>query len=197
MKYRLRGLVLCFVFITINQIFGQNSLNPIHIVDQELGFRMDLPKGFAKMSSQEVGAALKMGKKQIDQLYDTDVNINGLEPNLFKKDDNNFFIINIKDYPSSEKAYQEEVATYNQLMYNTYQKSFPKAELTEFTETKKIGNVVFTKYSLKAVVTKTLVMNVFNYSSYYKGKDVTLAAVYTDEEVGQEILKAVEGASFK
>lgn len=190
-------LVIFLLLFKVSLVFGQESKKNIHIVDQELGFRMDLPKGFAKMSSQEVGAALKMGKKQIDQLYDTDVNINGLEPNLFKKDDNNFFIINIKDYPSSEKAYQEEVATYNQLMYNTYQKSFPKAELTEFKETKKIGNVVFTKYSLKAVVTKTLVMNVFNYNSFYKGKDVTLAAVYTDEEIGQEILKAVEGASFK
>lgn len=178
-------------------MYAQNSTNPIHIVDKELGFKMDLPRGFTKMDSKEVGAALQMGKKQIDKIYDTDFNINGLEPNLFKKDDNNYFIINIKDFPDSEEAYQKEVAKYNRLMYTTYQKSFPNAELTEFTETKKIGNVVFTKYSLKAVVSKALTMKVFNFNSLYKGKDVTLAAVYVDDEVGQEILKAVESASFK
>lgn len=197
MKYRLRLLILCFAFLSIYKMYAQNSTNPIHIVDKELGFKMDLPRGFTKMDSKEVGAALQMGKKQIDKIYDTDFNINGLEPNLFKKDDNNYFIINIKDFPDSEEAYQKEVAKYNRLMYTTYQKSFPNAELTEFTETKKIGNVVFTKYSLKAVVSKALTMKVFNFNSLYKGKDVTLAAVYVDDEVGQEILKAVESASFK
>lgn len=194
---KLKTLFISFFFFQISLVFGQSTQNPIHIVDKELGFKMDLPRGFTKMDSKEVGAALQMGKKQIDKIYDTDFNINGLEPNLFKKDDNNYFIINIKDFPDSEEAYQKEVAKFNRLMYTTYQKSFSNAELTEFTETKKIGNVVFTKYSLKAVVSKALTMKVFNFNSLYKGKDVTLAAVYVDDEVGQEILKAVESASFK
>lgn len=194
---KLKILFISFFFFQISLVFGQASQNPIHIVDKELGFKMGLPKGFTKMDNKEVGAALQMGKKQIDKIYDIDFNINGLEPNLFKKDDNNYFIINIKDFSASEKEYQEEVAKYNRLMYTTYQKSFPNAELTEFTETQKIGNVVFTKYSLKAVVSKALTMKVFNFNSLYKGKDVTLAAVYMDDEVGQEILKAVESANFK
>lgn len=194
---KLKILFIYFFLLQIIPCIAQEANKPIRIVDNELGFSMDLPKGFAKLSDKEVGVALEKGKKQIDKIYNSDVSINGLEPNLFKKDDNNFFIINIKDFPATEKEYQEEVKAYNALIYNTYRKSFPKAEITEFSETKKIGGIVFKKYSLKAVISKSVVMKVIGYNTLYKGKDVTIGAVYLDDALEQEIVKAIENSRFE
>ena len=138
-----------------------------------------------------------LDKKQIDKIYDTDFNIDGIEPNLFKKDDNNFFLINIKDYPSAEKEYQDEVKKSNEMLFNTYKKSFPNAEITQFNESKKIGNVSFNIYSLKTVISKSVVMKVVGYTSLYKGKDITLSAIYLDDAIGEEILKSINSAKFE
>lgn len=191
-----QSFIYIFLFL-VNLVYGQDAQKPKQIVNREIGFRMDLPKGFSKLSEQEKAKALDMGKKQIDKIYDTDFNIDGIEPNLFKKDDNNFFLINIKDYPSAEKEYQDEVKKSNEMLFNTYKKSFPNAEITQFNESKKIGNVSFNIYSLKTVISKSVVMKVVGYTSLYKGKDITLSAIYLDDAIGEEILKSINSAKFE
>ena len=106
LKLTLYGILLLFVL----QCKGPESKSQIQIVDKSTGFRMNLPKGFQQLTEAETDKMLTLGKKQVDALHNSDIDISDKDPIIFKKDNNNYFMIHVKEYdPSIDGDYNEAV----------------------------------------------------------------------------------------
>lgn len=190
-----------FFYLLIGTILsckGQKSDKSIKIVDKNTGFQMNLPKGFEELTENESSKILSDGKKNIDQIYDTDVEISDIKPKLFKFDDNNYFLINIREYdPKIDGDYSKAVNESNGLLYRTYIRSFENAKVDSLNEQKRIDNINFTKYSLFVNIPPKTKMKVINYTSFVKNRDLTIALVFKDENLGSEVINAIETAKFK
>ncbi|KIA83949.1 hypothetical protein [Kaistella jeonii] len=193
----IKTIFFYFLIGTILSCKGQKSDKPIQIFDNNTGFKMNLPEGFEEISANESKELLNDGKEKIDQIYDTDIDISDLKPKLFRVDDNNYFLVNITDYdPKIDGDYINAVNESNRLLYRTYIRGFEKSKIDSLNQQKKIGNVDFTKYSLSINIPPKTKMKVINYTSFVKNKDLTIAVVYLDENIGNKVINAIESAKF-
>ena len=137
------------------------------------------------------------GKKNIDKIYETNIDISDLKPKLFRVDDNNYFLVNIRDYnPKIDGDYNNAVNESNDLLYRTYIRHFENSKIDTLNQQKKIDNIDFTKYSLSINIPPKTKMKVINYTSFIKNKDLTIAVVYLDENIGNDVIDAIETAKF-
>ena len=108
-------IVLAFISaFTLSSCKESAPITDIHIVNKEIGFKMKLPAGFRKMNASETEKTLQLGQKTLENIYETDLEIDDLEPHIFKKDDNNYFMFNVKDFDVEiDGDYSELVAENN------------------------------------------------------------------------------------
>lgn len=187
-------LFLTLIFINCN---NKESNNEVQIVDHNTGFQMELPKGFQKMDNGEADKVLKVGKDNIDKIYETNIDISDVEPTLFKKDKDHYFLFNIRNYDAQiDGDYNELTLEANKLLLSVYQQSFPNSKIDTSTSKEKIDKMVFEKYSLQIDFPESKRMNVITYSKLINKKDFTLAVIYSNDEVGQQVLNSIKQSKF-
>ena len=183
---------------TLSSCEGQKSEKQILIVDKSTGFKMFLPKGFEELTENESDKIIIAGKKNIDQIYDTDIEISDVKPKLFKLDKNHYFLINSRAYdPKTDGDYATAVNESNGLLYRTYLRSFENSKVDSMNQQKRIDGFNFAKYSLLINIPPNSKMKVTNYASLVKNKDLTIAVVYSDDNIGNDVINAVESAKFE
>ena len=196
MNFKLICFYISFLLIVIN-CNGSES-KEIQIIDKALGFSMNLPEGFQKLDQEETNKAVNLGKKKLKKLYDVDIDMSDMKPNIFKKDEENYFILSIKDYNVEiDGDYKHAVAEYNIQLYTAYRKNFITAEIDTLTSYGKIDNVDFTKFSVSIDIPHKAKMEVVSYNTYIKNKDFSASIVYLDKDIGEEMVNAIKSAKFK
>lgn len=116
---------------------------------------------------------------------------------IFKKDNYNYFIIHIKDYdPAVDGDYNDAVVNTNNVLYETYRQTFKNAKIDTVTSSEKIDGVTFDRYSIKIEIPPKTNMKILSYSTYKEGKDIAVSVAYSNDEIGEEILKALRSAKF-
>lgn len=169
----------------------------IQIVNKEIGFKMKLPEGFRKMDAYDTEKTLKLGEKTLEKIYESDLEIDNLQPHIFKKDDNNYFMFNVKDFDAeTEGDYSELVTENNYLMYDTYRQVFPTSTIDTLSRKEKVRHIVFDTYQMTINIPPKTKMKAKVYSSLIKGKDFVLAVVYQNDKIGEEIIKEIKAAKF-
>lgn len=183
-------LLILITFVNCN---GQESSKQIHIIDSTTGFKMLLPEGFLKIDEKETEKTLQTGKTKFDELYKTDIDISGSKLNMFKKDNNNYFLLSVKDFdPKIDGNYETAVNNTNNLLLSTYEKAFSTGKIDTSTSRIKIDNTDFYKFTISLQLASKTNMKVLNYTSLINGKDFTMAVVYKSDEIGVEIKNAIE-----
>lgn len=159
---------------------------------------MNLPEGFEELSENESEKILSKGKKSIDKIYDANINISDIKPKLFKIDENNYFLINIREYdPKIDGDYDDAVNQSNGLLYRTYLKSFANTQIDTLNQQKIIDNTEFTKYLISVKASPNTEMKVLNYTSFVKNNDVRIAVVYIDDNIGNKVIQEIGNAKFE
>ena len=183
-------LLIIITFVNCN---GQESSRQMHIIDSSTGFKMLLPEGFLKIDEKETEKTLQTGKTKFDELYKIDIDISGSKLNMFKKDNNNYFLLSVKDFdPKIDGNYETAVNETNNLLLSTYEKAFSSGKIDTSTSRIKIDNTDFYKFTISLQLTSKTNMKVLNYTSLINGKDFTMAVVYKSDEIGVEIKNAIE-----
>ncbi|KMQ59465.1 hypothetical protein ACM46_20455 [Chryseobacterium angstadtii] len=191
------NLKLSFLYLSLLLIISCNR-KEIQIVDKAIGFSMNLPGGFQKLDQRETDQAINLGKEKFKKIYNADLDISNLKPNIFEKDRDNYFVLNIKDYnPQIEGDYSQAVYESNIQLYNTYRQNFTGAKIDTLTAHEKIDQIDFTKFSVSIDIPNKAKMQVVSYTSFIKNKDFTASVVYLDEEIGNEMINALKKAKFK
>lgn len=192
---------LKFIVLSLFLLFfncqGQELSDQIQIVDKITGFKMDLPEGFEQLTDSEMSKMMTIGKEKIDNVYHSDIELSGGDPMMFKKDNYNYFIIHIKDYdPAVDGDYNDAVVNTNNVLYETYRQTFKNANIDTFSSSEKIDGVTFDRYSIKIEIPPKTNMKILSYSTYKEGKDIAVSVAYSNDEIGEEILKALRSAKF-
>lgn len=172
----------------------------LKVVDNSVGLTMIVPNSFVKLGQETKEEKFQKGKKVINQLHDSVFVLSDIQKvNLFSHDDNNMFILNTQDYDfKTQGDFRSSVNEINKLVYETQIKNYPSADIDSSSSKETIDGVEFMKFVLNAKVTNDLTMHMVNYSKLFKNnKDFTAAVIFTDEDLGKEILKAFRAAEFK
>ena len=158
---------------------------------------MNLPKGFQQLTEAETDKMLTLGKKQVDALHNSDIDISDKDPIIFKKDNNNYFMIHVKEYdPSIDGDYNEAVRNTKNELYETYRNTFKNARIDTVTTSEKIDTVLFDQYALTIRIPPKTKMHILSYAALKKGKDISVAVVYMDKKIGAQILQSLQSAKF-
>ncbi|MGX9987495.1 hypothetical protein [Soonwooa purpurea] len=196
MKLKFKVLQLLFSFFIFTSCDAQDST--VEIYDPKTKFETYLPKGFHKMDENSTNRALELGKKTLEDRTNLIIEIENLKPNLFQKDVNNYFTINVREYDEKiDGNYNEAVIEYNKTIKETFRQAFENAEITDKTSKIKIDNVEFTKYFLSVIIPNKVDMKVINYATFKNKNDLAISVIYLDNEVGEEIINSIETAKFK
>jgi len=172
------------------------------INDNTTGFSMTVPGSFPKLDSPAKEGQLKKGTRQLNKLHDSELefDLNSIEKaNIFQADENNLFLLNTKEYNiDTQGNYNEAISELNKFAYQTQQLNFPNAKLDSATLKEKIDGIEFTKYILNAKISDDKTMHVVNYYHLFKdNKDFIASVIFTDEELGKEVLQAFRASKFK
>lgn len=192
----LTALFLCFIIGC-----KENSKKPgLKIVDPAVGLTMTVPGSFPRLDQETKKETFQKGKRAIDKLHDSVFVLSDIQKvNLFSHDDNNMFILNTQDYDfKTQGDFRSAIHEVNKLVYETQIKNYPASKIDSASSKEIIDGVEFIKFVLNAKVNDDITMHMVNYSKLFKNnKDFTAAVVFTDEELGKEILKAFKAATFK
>ena len=195
MKYIL-FIFFCFV-ISCKETKKDTGLK---IVDNSIGLKMIVPSSFVQLDQKEKEEKVQKGKKFIDKLHDSTFILSDVQKvNLFRHDDKNMFVLNTQDYDfDTHGDYKSAIKDINKLIYETQFKNYPTSQIDSSTSKEMIDGLEFIKFILNAKIDNNLTMHVVNYNRLFKNnKDFTASVIFTNEELGKEILKAVTNAKFK
>lgn len=189
--------LLSFFLLSCN---GNKKKEGLKIIDNSVGLTMVVPSSFSQLDNEKKNEQVQKGKKLIDKLHDSVFVLSDIQKvNLFSHDDNNMFVLNVQDYDiETQGDYKSAIKEANRLVYETQLKNFPNSEADSVTSKETIDGIEFTKFILNAKVSEKTTMHVVNYNRLFKNKkDFTAAIIFTDEELGKDILKAFKASKFK
>ena len=196
MKLKIKLLQLIFLLYILNSCEAQET--KVEIYDPLTNYLTYLPSGFQKLDENKTNRALNLGKKTLEEKTNLTIQIDDLKPNIFQKDVNNYFIINVKKYDEKiDGDYNEAVTEYNNTIKETFKQAYENAKISDKTSKIKIDNVEFTKYLLSVVTPNQVDMKVVNYATFKNNNDLAISVIYLDNEIGEEIVKSIETAKFK
>jgi len=199
---KIKPIIFIFsVVFLLNCNEKDNSKSGTKIFDTATGFSMTVPSSFPKLDSQTKEGKLKKGVKQLNKLHASELefDLNTIEKaSIFQYDEDNIFLLNTKDYSVAEQGnYNEAISELNKFAYQTQNLNFPNARLDSVTSREKIDGIEFIKYILTAKISENKTMHVVNYYHLFKDKDFTASIIFTDEELGKQVLRAFKAAKLK
>jgi len=198
---KINSLILFFFSVLLINCNKVENTPGTQIVDISTGFTMTVPSSFKKLNNETKKEQLQRGKNQLNKLHEKELQFDSsLErAKMFQYDGDNLFLLNTKNYDiSSQGNYDKAIKELNQFAYQTQSLNFPTARIDSLTSKETIDGVKFIKYIINAKISENKTMHLINYYHLFgNNADFTASIVFTDEELGKEILKAFKASKFK
>ncbi|MBK1895825.1 hypothetical protein [Chryseobacterium paridis] len=191
-------LILLFTLLLIS-CSEKEKKSDSKIVDKTIGFSMIVPGSFSKLDEESKKEQIQKGVKRLDKLHDSAFALSDIKNTiLFKSDDENLFVLNNQDYDvKTQGDYNEAIKGINDLSYQTQSMNFPNANIDSVTSKEMIDGVEFSKFILSTKISETKTMHMVKYNKLFKDKDFTASVVFTNDELGREVIKAFKDSKFK
>ncbi len=143
----MKAASIIFIFSTTFLLNCTEKKPGTKIIDNTLGFNMTVPGTFPKLDNSAKEGELKKGTRQLKKLHDSELefDLSSIESaSVFRHDDNNLFLLNIKNYNINNQGnYHEAINELNRFAYQTQALNCPIAKLDSVTFIEGVGGVVF------------------------------------------------------
>ena len=198
--------LLLFVFVILfscknldpnNQIDEGNIENSVY-KNREIGWQMDIPKGWYIISKEETDKFQKKGEDALQPMLEEDIDVSQLRNLLsFKKNMFNMFQSTSEPFEIEyEGEWEENNMALKALIQDTYLQQGIKATSSDIT-TEIIDSLDFKVYSFIIYSPDDkVILNQIMYSRWIDGFDFGVNINYNDEALRDDMLTAFRNSKF-
>jgi hypothetical protein len=188
-------LLLLLLFFNLST-FGQ-PLNK-HYVFKEIGWEIDLPPAFIKMSVEADAAMNQKGKNAIESTINQSIDVSATKTLISAtKDIYEYFNTTIRHFNVKvEGDYNAGNAALKKIMYDTFKEKMPKAVIDSASTSKLISRQKFDKFTVHATIDDKKLFTMVLCSKLYRGYDLGISYLFMKPETEVEIEKMLNHSSF-
>ena len=166
---------------------------------QEIGWTVEIPKGWAVVDKEKNKETKKKGLKAIEETTGGEVNFSGLKNLIsFQKNQLNIFQSTSEPFELEyEGEWEENNVALKDIIYSTYENQGIKVDSTA-TKIESIDGLDFQTYSFTIYSPKgEIILNQIMYSKLIDGFDFGVNINYKNEKDRDELLKIFRNSKFK
>ena len=166
---------------------------------KEVGWTIELPRGFEKMSLAADAANNQKGKNAIESVINQPIDASGTRTLISAtKNIHEYFNATITAFNvKKDGSYYKSNVAVKKLIYNTFKAQMPQAVIDSATTIKLIGGLKFDKFQMKAFIDQKLLFTMVLCSKLYKGYDFGISYLFIKSDTENELDAMFENSSFK
>jgi len=181
-----------------NEQIDEGDLKGATYISKEIGWRIEIPKGWKIISRDKVEEADEKGRIAIEESSGLKIDIKGLKHLIsFQKDRFNFFASTSEPFKEAFPGeYQQQNKVIREVLFNTFRDQGIKVDSTSGVET--IEGLEFNKFctTIYAPDGKAVLQQIL-YSRLINGYDFGVTINYNNEKDRETMVRAFFKSKFK
>lgn len=181
-----------------NKTIDEGNISENVYTSQEIGWTIEIPKGWKIISKEEKDKWQKKGEKAITEFTGEEMQYEGLKDLVgFKKNQFNIFQATSEPFEVEyEGEWEENNQILKELLYQTFESQGIRVDSTE-TSTETIDNIDFKTFSFTIYGPKgDIILKQITYSTLINGLDFGVNMSYNNDKNRDEMLKVWRGSKF-
>lgn len=201
----IKNLIYSCLAFSVSVILGctssspnEESPTPETYTGKEIGWTIEIPKGYKLTSQTKMDADDEKGKQAIGKVYDGELKVDSLTHLIsFMKNQFNSFDSTIEPYEETKPGeYAENNILIHKLVFDTYHKQGIKIDTS--SATLNLKGQVFNAFYIKIYGPNgEVALNQIMYSKMFKGYDFGVNINYNNEADKNALVNAFMNSSFR
>ena len=171
---------------------------PVVYYFSEIGLTMYIPSDFNVINAAKNEAMNQRGQKLIEDANHTRVDISETKTLIAaRKSEKDYFNVTITPYdPKKDGSIDESDANVQKILFKTFQGKMPNAKIDSASGVKIVGGKSFSEFRMKILINQNTTMYMYVLSKLYKGYDLGITYLYTDELTDKQIASTLNSFKF-
>ena len=186
-------LICLFIFLAS----FTHAQKPVVYYFSEVGLTMYLQSDFNVLDAAKREEFNQKGQKLMEDANHMKLDVSETKTLIAaRKSALDYFNVTITPFdPDKDGSYETSNAKVDEVLYKTFQSKLPDAKIDTASRVTTIDGKSFSEFRLRILINQNITMYMFLLCKYYKGYDLSISYLYTDELTKKELNTTL--ASFK
>ena len=187
-------ILICFFLFLESFTYAQK---PVVYYFSEIGLTMYIPSDFNVIDAAKNEAINQHGQKLMEDANHMKVDVSETKTLIAaRKSEKDYFNVTITPFdPKKDGSIDESNANVNRILFKTFHDKLPDAKIDTASGVKIVGGKSFSEFRLKILIRNTT-MYMYLLSKLYKGYDLGISYLYTDEPTKKQIASTLDSFKF-
>jgi hypothetical protein len=174
------------------------SQKPVVYFFSEVGLTLYIPSDFKVLDAEKNEANNQKGLKMLEESNHVSVDISQTKTLIAaRKSIMDYYNVTITPYDlKKDGSYQAATKQVNDMVYKTFHEKLPNAKIDTATGVKNIGGLTFKEFRMKIQIDEKVTMSMGMLARYYKGYDLGMSYLYTDDITKGQIQSILQSCKF-
>jgi hypothetical protein len=175
-----------------------NAQKPVVYYFSEIGLTMYIPSEFKVLDAAKNDALNHKGQKLMEDANHVKVDVSETKTLIAaRKSEKDYFNVTLTPFdPKKDGSIEDADATVKNILFKTFQSKIPQAKIDTASGVRIVGGKSFDEFRMKILIDQNTTMYMYLLSKLYKGFDLGITYLYTDEPTKKQLAFTLDSFKF-
>jgi hypothetical protein len=190
-----KTILICFFLFLGSFTYAQKL---VVYYFSEIGLTMYIPSDFNVIDAAKNEAITQKGQKLMEDANHMKLDVSETKTLIAaRKSTKDYFNVTITPFdPKKDGSIDEFNANVNKILFKTFHSKLPEGKIDTASGVKIVGGKSFSEFRLKILIDQNTTMYLYLLSKLYKGYELGISYLYTDEPTKKQIASTLDRFKF-